>query len=126
MDTGGASSFGRATRDGAVACDSFGPDMAPGLRPRSNPTVAIDDDSDAATVATAPSSPPPAVPTEAIPGYELRREINRGGQGVVYQAVQQSTGRRVAVKVLREGPFASSAERARFDREALILAALDH
>jgi len=62
----------------------------------------------------------------AIPGYVLRREVHRGGQGVVYEALQQSTQRRVAVKVMKEGPFASAADKARFDREVQILAQLKH
>src|SRR5439155_1574759 len=66
------------------------------------------------------------VPADAVPGYVVVREISRGGQAVVFEAVQKSTGRRVAVKVLREGPFASAQERARFDREVHVLAALNH
>ncbi|MEK6642632.1 MAG: serine/threonine-protein kinase [Planctomycetota bacterium] len=62
----------------------------------------------------------------AIDGYEILREIHRGGQGIVYQAVQASTGRNVAVKVLRQGPFAGAAERIRFEREVSILAGLQH
>ncbi len=62
----------------------------------------------------------------AIAGYQLRREVHRGGQGVVYEALQQSTQRRVAVKVMKEGPFASAGDRARFDREVQILAQLKH
>ncbi|MEE8340139.1 MAG: hypothetical protein V3R56_08340, partial [Xanthomonadales bacterium] len=42
---------------------------------------------------------------DTIPGYKILREIHRGGQGVVYQAVQQATKRTMAVKVMREGPF---------------------
>jgi len=61
-----------------------------------------------------------------IPGYQLLREVHRGGQGVVYEAIQQSTRRRVAIKVMREGPFAGRAERARFEREVQILAQLKH
>jgi hypothetical protein len=63
---------------------------------------------------------------DLIPGYYVLREISRGGQAVVYQAVQQSTGRKVAIKILREGVFASASEMARFQREAQVLAALDH
>ena len=59
-------------------------------------------------------------------GYDLIREIHPGGQGVVYQAVQQSTNRKVAIKVLREGPFAGLAEKARFEREIQILGQLQH
>lgn len=62
----------------------------------------------------------------ALPGYDVLRELHRGGQGVVYQAVQQTTGRTVAVKTLREGPFAGPAGRLRFEREVNILAHLQH
>lgn len=65
-------------------------------------------------------------PPDLIPGYELSREIHRGGQGVVYEAVQRSTRRRVAVKVMREGPFAGAGDRLRFEREVRILAQLSH
>ena len=61
-----------------------------------------------------------------FPGYEITAEIYRGGQGVVYQARQSSTGRTVAIKVMREGPFAGEAGRLRFEREVSILAQLDH
>ena len=33
----------------------------------------------------------------AIPGYELLRELHRGGQGVVYLATQKATKRHVAI-----------------------------
>jgi tetratricopeptide (TPR) repeat protein len=67
------------------------------------------------------SAPPPD-----LQGYEISREVHRGGQGVVYEAVQLSTRRRVAIKVMREGPFAHAADHARFDREVQILAQLNH
>lgn len=61
-----------------------------------------------------------------IPGYTIEEEIHRGGQGVVYRARQHSTDRQVAIKVMREGPFAGHADYARFDREVRILAQLQH
>lgn len=61
-----------------------------------------------------------------LPGFEILRELHRGGQGVVYQAVQQSTRRTVAVKVLRGGPFFGETERLRFEREVSILGQLNH
>ncbi len=67
---------------------------------------------------------PPA--PDWIPGYEITREIHRGGQGVVYQAIQKTTKRKVAIKVLREGPFAGKRDRARFEREVRILGQLQH
>jgi serine/threonine protein kinase len=61
-----------------------------------------------------------------IPGYDITREIHRGGQGIVFQAVQRSTKRAVAIKVMKQGPFATLADRARFDREIETLGKLDH
>jgi len=66
------------------------------------------------------------VPPDSIPGYEIVREIHRGAQGVVYQAIQKATKRKVAIKVMREGPFASTRERKRFEREVEILGQLNH
>jgi len=63
---------------------------------------------------------------DSITGYELTREIHRGGQGVVYQAIQKTTRRKVAIKVMREGPFAGARDKARFEREVQILATLKH
>ncbi|HWL95439.1 MAG TPA: serine/threonine-protein kinase [Phycisphaerae bacterium] len=52
--------------------------------------------------------------------------LGRGGQAVVYKAVQESTRRVVAVKLLREGPLASSSQRMRFVREINLVSQLDH
>ncbi|MEP0847529.1 MAG: protein kinase [Phycisphaerae bacterium] len=73
-------------------------------------------------------SPPAVEPQHAIdiPGYDIVREIHRGGQGVVYQAVQRSTRRDVAIKVMKHGPFATLADRARFEREVETLSRLNH
>ncbi len=68
----------------------------------------------------------PTLPANFLPGYELRGEIHRGGQGIVYQAIQKSTGRTVAIKMLREAAFAGPTERSRFEREVQVLAALKH
>ncbi len=66
------------------------------------------------------------LPALGLPNYEFIREIHRGGQGVVYLALQCSTQRHVAIKVMREGPFAGPDDRSRFDREVRILAHLKH
>ena len=83
---------------------------------------------DAADAASASIEPEGLLdlPADAIPGYTLVREIHRGGQGVIYLAIQQSTKRKVAIKVLHEGPFAGRRDRARFEREVEILASLNH
>jgi serine/threonine protein kinase len=62
----------------------------------------------------------------AIEGYKLLRELHRGGQGIVYQALQQTTKRKVALKVLLEGPFASPQSQRRFEREVELLGSLRH
>jgi serine/threonine protein kinase len=62
----------------------------------------------------------------AFPGYAIVRKIHGGGQGVVYQAVQKSTGQRVALKVIREGPFADTRNRRRLERGVRILGELNH
>ncbi|MDX2132980.1 MAG: serine/threonine-protein kinase [Planctomycetota bacterium] len=82
----------------------------------------------------APTSPSPSslltasagIAPDIFPGYIVVRELHRGGQGVVYQAIQKSTKRKIAIKVMKEGPFAGPKERARFEREIEVLAQLNH
>lgn len=61
-----------------------------------------------------------------IPGYKIQRPLGRGGMGIVYKAIQVSTGRQVALKVLLEGPFAAPQARKRFEREISLSAQLRH
>lgn len=61
-----------------------------------------------------------------VPGYVLLNQLDSGGQGIVFQACQQSTGRIVAIKFLIDGPLASAAQRARFEREVRIIARVRH
>lgn len=62
----------------------------------------------------------------AVPGYEIERELGRGGMGVVYQATQTDLNRRVALKMILSGEHASATERDRFLTEAKAVAALQH
>ncbi len=64
------------------------------------------------------------IPT--IAGYSNLRELRRGGQGIVYSATQDSTRRRVALKILLEGSLASTSTRRRFEREIEVVAGLTH
>lgn len=72
------------------------------------------------------SSRPEDIASESLPNYRLIDEIHRGGQGVVYRGVQLSSQREVAIKVMREGPFAAGADRARFEREIRVLGNIRH
>lgn len=67
-----------------------------------------------------------ALPKELLEHYQMTGQVYRGGQGLVCVAVQNSTGRRVAIKIMRDGPFSSREDCLRFEREARILAQLDH
>jgi len=98
-----------ALRQARAASTSHGPTLSPAA-------------AEALTRWSAQAAPIPA----EIPGYALLDEIYRGGQGVVYRAIQESTRRTVAIKIMREGPFSSAGERARFEREIRILAQLKH
>lgn len=63
---------------------------------------------------------------DKIGRYEILRELGRGGMATVYLARDPAFRRRVAVKVLPPG-FAHTPEfRARFEREAQVIAALEH
>ena len=63
----------------------------------------------------------------AIPGYRIVGELGRGGMGVVYDAVQEKLGRRVALKILPATPGATrDSSVARFRREATAAANLHH
>ena len=61
-----------------------------------------------------------------IQGYELLREVDRGGQSIVYEATQTSTGQKVALKVLLNQEFSSEEERRRQEREVQVLAKISH
>ncbi len=65
-------------------------------------------------------------PGSRIGSYSIVAQIGAGGMGEVYRARDSRLGREVAVKVLPE-PFAADEERlARFEREAQLLASLNH
>jgi len=72
---------------------------------------------------TGPSAPPIG---KTIAGkYEVRGVLGEGGTGVVYDAVQQGSGRAVALKVMHAHLAGDTQIRGRFQREAAILRRLE-
>jgi serine/threonine protein kinase len=61
-----------------------------------------------------------------MPHYSITRLIGRGGMGAVYQGVQLSLDRDVAIKLLPPELGAEPEFEARFKREAMALARLNH
>lgn len=70
--------------------------------------------------------PESGVPRVIEDKYVITRLLGRGGMGSVYQATQTRLNRPVAVKVLLSHLVGSSSMRTRFEREARIVARLNH
>jgi serine/threonine protein kinase/nucleoside phosphorylase len=68
----------------------------------------------------------PAGAARYIGRYEILRELGQGGMGTVYLARDPGIDRRVAIKMLSRQLTHDPQFRARFQREAQIIAALDH
>ena len=70
-----------------------------------------------------------ADPTHGLPqvkGYRVLDKLGQGGMGTVWRAVQLSTQREVALKLLPSGAFSSERTRVRFEREIELSARLEH
>jgi serine/threonine protein kinase/WD40 repeat protein len=64
--------------------------------------------------------------SDCVDGYELIREIGRGGMGIVYEAHQPGLSRNVALKMLRNDGTASAEDLGRIRNEAELIARLSH
>jgi serine/threonine protein kinase len=58
--------------------------------------------------------------------YEILAQIGAGGMGEVYRARDTKLGRQVAIKVLPESVASDPDRISRFEREAKVLASLNH
>ncbi len=63
---------------------------------------------------------------ERLGDFRILRKLGRGGMGIVYEAEQESLGRRVALKVLAPGMARASQQVRRFLRESRAAARLHH
>lgn len=82
-----------------------------------------------AQVLNAPAAAPPTSPDltgQRFGAFQIVRELGRGGMGVVYEAVQTSLKRSVALKVLSPSLSEQGLVVARFLREARATAKLRH
>ena len=73
-----------------------------------------------------PPDMPQPPPLKQVGDYQIIREIARGGMGIVYEAEQQSLGRRVALKILPLRGGDDDVLLTRFHREARAAARLHH
>ena len=67
----------------------------------------------------------PSTPSSIGP-YRIERELARGGMGIVYLAHDTRLQRRVAIKALPDSVASDPERMARFEREARVLASLNH
>jgi Tol biopolymer transport system component len=67
-----------------------------------------------------------AMTGRTIGGYQLQTLLGAGGMGEVYRARDSKLGREVAIKILPHAVTSDASRLARFEREARMLAALNH
>ncbi len=72
------------------------------------------------------AAPSPEHPASPLGDFQIVREVGRGGMGIVYEAIQLSLGRRVALKVLPFAAALDSKHLQRFKTEAYAAAQLHH
>src|SRR3954449_9739933 len=65
-------------------------------------------------------------PASQIAHYRITSKLGEGGMGAVYRATDTKLGRDVAIKVLPPAFAEDSARMQRFEREAQVLASLNH
>ena len=101
------------------------PDLADELRDLLPPLLALEELGSVDDASSSARLPAAAMP-EQLGDFRILREVGRGGMGVVYEAVQESLGRHVALKVLPGPHGGNPSYLERFRREAQAAACLHH
>src|SRR5262249_53429139 len=103
------------------------PELADDIRDLFPVLIRMEDlHSDDAGGATGAAALPAAARLARLGDFRILREVGRGGMGVVYEAEQESLGRRVALKVLPDAALSDARQVLRFQREAKAAARLHH
>ena len=104
------------------------PEFAEDLRTQFEVQLAMEgDEEDVATIADiVPALGVGRTPPLRVAGYEVIKELGRGGTGVVYLARHVKLNRLVALKMIQSPAHACPRQLARFRGEAEVLAGLQH
>ena len=102
------------------------PALPPAERSPRFATATVDLPGSLSASAQVPDSAGQASVFPQVPGYEILRELGRGGMGVVYQARQLALNRLVALKMIRTADLAGPEELERFRIEAEAVARMQH
>jgi tetratricopeptide (TPR) repeat protein/tRNA A-37 threonylcarbamoyl transferase component Bud32 len=115
----------RTPEDVCQACPELLPEVRDRLRRLRQLEAQVDSMFPTSGSATGPFEPLDGKRPD-IPGYDVQAILGRGGMGVVYKARHSRLNRLVALKMLQAGAYAGAQERARFQREAQVVAGLRH
>ena len=122
--------FRRGERPSVEEYAAKHPELAEEIRELLPALVMLEQEKPAVGLAAATNSGPDATALGPAPrqlgDYLIVREIGRGGMGVVYESVQQSLGRHVALKVLPHQALSGATQVERFRLEARAAARLHH
>jgi eukaryotic-like serine/threonine-protein kinase len=102
---------------------SLHPDLADELADVLSAVLMVEDAQAGSAESAFPQSQPALI---QLGDYRIVREIGRGGMGIVYEAVEEALGRRVALKLLPGASTAKPDQLLRFRREARAAARLEH